>query len=581
MANDLIIGMAGAGGDGIVSAGESLITASALDGYHAMMTKSFGPQIRGGESSFRIRVSTNPVYNPGNTLDVAVALNWDDFLKFGDELPVTEDTIVIYDTKTGIEPADIPLSVKPKQVLAVPIGEMAVEHAGTARAKNTIVLGLVSGWFGIAREGILAGIRKKFTRKGPEVLKGNEDAFAAGLKFAEENPLADSNKVIDPPPQNAPKKLLTDGNEIFAAGAVFSGCSFFSGYPITPSSEIMHFFNREVWKYDGSMLQMEDEIAGIGAALGASFAGKKALTATSGPGMALKSEILGLASISELPLVAVDVQRGGPSTGIPTKSEQSDLFQASFSAHGDVVRPVLAPISVGDSFSLSIEAFNIAEVYQTPVIVLSDQDISQRKETVDYIDTSQFTVLNRKLPTDADLEDYTRFQFTDDGVSPISHPGMEKGNYLASGIEHNEQGSPTSSGVLHSKMNEKRIHKLDPLKKRADLFLDKGDKDAEIGMISWGSIAGVTIEALETLQSQGLKVRLLIPRLLYPIAEEVYADFFKTVKKGFVIEQSHQGQLYRLIRMFTDVPGGVKSYCKSGSNPIIPSEVIKAVGGLK
>lgn len=574
MANNLIIGMAGAGGDGIVSAGDSLITATALDGYHAMMTKSFGPQIRGGESSFRLRVSTDPVYNPGNTLDVAVALNWEDFLKFGDELPVTEDTVVIYDAKTGVEPADIPLDVKPKQVIAVPIQDMAVEIAKTAKAKNTVVMGLMSGWFGIAPEGVLAGIRKKFGSKGEEVLKGNEDAFAAGVKFAQDNPLSDNSKVIAPPPENAPKKLLTDGNDIFAAGAVFSGCTFFAGYPITPSSEIMHYFNREVWKYGGSMLQMEDEIAGVGAALGASFAGKKALTATSGPGMSLKSEILGLASISELPLVAVDVQRGGPSTGIPTKSEQSDVFQAAFSAHGDLVRPVLAPISVGDSFSLAVEAFNIAEVYQTPVIVLSDQDISQRKETVDYIDASKFTVLDRKLPTAEDLKDYQRFKFTEDGVSPISHPGMEGGNYLASGIEHNEAGAPTSSGELHSKMNDKRINKLNPLKERADLFMDLGDKDAEIGMISWGSIAGVAIEALESLQAKGHKVRLLIPRLLYPVAEKVYENFFKTVKRGLIIEQSHQGQLARVIRMYVNIPEEVQSYNKSGSNPIIPAEVI-------
>lgn len=581
MAKDLIIGMAGAGGDGIVSAGESLITATALDGYNAMMTKSFGPQIRGGESSFRIRISTDPVYNPGNTLDVAVALNWEDFLKFGDELPIAEKTIVIYDSKTGIAPEDIPIKIKPKQVLAVPIEDMAIEFAKTGRAKNTVVLGLMSGWFGIAREGILAGIRKKFTRKGPEVLKGNEDAFAGGLKFAEENPLTDTSKVIDPPPTNAPKKLLTDGNEIFAAGAVFSGCKFFSGYPITPSSEIMHFFNREVWKYDGSMLQMEDEIAGIGAALGASFAGQKALTATSGPGMSLKSEIMGLASISEIPLVIVNVQRGGPSTGIPTKSEQADLFQASFSAHGDVVRPVLAPINVGDSFSIAIESFNIAEQYQTPVIVLSDQDISQRKETVDYIDTSAFTVIDRKLPSEADLEDYSRYKITEDGVSPISYPGMPKGNYLASGIEHNEKGAPTSSGNLHSRMNEKRIHKLDPLKKREDLFLDMGDKDATLGIISWGSISGVAREAMDALRNKGIKVRLLIPRLLYPIAEEVYGDFFSTVKKGLVIEQSHQGQLFHLIRMFVNIPADWQKLCKSGSNPIVPREVIESMEKLQ
>ena len=265
-------------------------------------------------------------------------------------------------------------------------------------------------------------------------------------------------------------KLVVDGNDMCAAAALFSGCEFFGGYQITPSSEIMHFFGREVWKYGGTMMQAEDEIAGIGAVVGASFAGKKAMTATSGPGMSLKTEMLGLASIAELPLVCVNVQRGGPSTGIPTKSEQSDLFQACFSAHGDVVRPVLAPTSVADTFSLTVEAFNIAEQYQTPVILLSDQEIAQRKETVDPIDTAQFRVIDRRRPTAADLEKYERFKLTESGISPISHPGMPGGNYLASGIEHNERGAPTASGALHARMNEKRIRKLDPLKRRRDLF---------------------------------------------------------------------------------------------------------------
>ena len=175
-----------------------------------------------------------------------------------------------------------------------------------------------------------------------------------------------------------------------AAAAIFAGCEFFSGYPITPSTEIMQFLSREIWKYGGAVLQAEDEIAGIGAALGASFAGKKAMTATSGPGMSLKTEMLGLASIAELPLVVVNVQRGGPSTGMPTKSEQGDLFQAVFSAHGDVLRPVLAPTSVADTFAITVEAFNIAERFQTPVVILSDQEIAQRKESLDPIDTAQF-----------------------------------------------------------------------------------------------------------------------------------------------------------------------------------------------
>ena len=315
-------------------------------------------------------------------------------------------------------------------------------------------------------------------------------------------------------------------------------------------------------------------LAGVGACLGASFAGKKVLTATSGPGMSLKSEILGLATIAELPLVAVDVQRGGPSTGIPTKGEQADVFQAIFSAHGDVVRPVLAATSVRDVFLVTVEAFNIAEQYQTPVIILTDGELGQRKEIIDPIDTASLQLVERRQPTEKELESYTRFRQTESGVSPLSHPGMKGGNYLASGIEHNEQGAPTAKGEIHARMNEKRFRKLLPLKQRRDLFMVEGDRDAEIGIVSWGSVAGVALEALRLARQSGIKAKLIVPRMLYPVPEDVYQDFFASVKRGLVLEQSHQGQFYRVLRMFVDVPHGVIPMARSGSNPFAPKEVL-------
>ena len=575
MSQDLIIGIAGSGGDGVVSAGESLISAAALEGYHGMMTKSFGSQIRGGEASCRLRLATQPVLNPNGPLDVAVALNWDDFKRFGGELPVEASTIVIYESNTGVAPDKLPLpGVKPAVVFSVPITEMAEKHAGTDKAKNIVIAGLLAGWFGIGRESMLSGIRKKFAKKGTTVVEGNVRAFQAGLDFAEANPLKEDRKLAAPQ-TNREVKLLTDGNDMCAAAAIFAGCTFFGGYPITPSTEIMQFLDREIWKYGGTLLQCEDEIAGIGSVVGASFAGKKAMTATSGPGMSLKTELLGLASIAELPLVCVNVMRGGPSTGMPTKAEQSDLFQAAFSAHGDCLRPVLAPTCVQDIFGITVEAFNLAEYYQTPVIVLSDQEIAQRKETVDPIDTSKFQIIERRRPTEPELANYARFKLTESGISPISHPGMPGGNYLAAGIEHNELGHPTASGELHARMNEKRFHKLNPLKNRRDLFVIEGDPDAPIGMVSWGSVAGVAREALRLAQAEGIHAKLLVPKLLYPVAEPVFQDFFASVRRGLFIEQSYQAQLYRLVRMYVDFPVQVKAFAKSGSNPIQPGEVLE------
>jgi 2-oxoglutarate ferredoxin oxidoreductase subunit alpha len=581
MLNDLIIGMAGSGGDGIVSAGESLISACAQEGYYAILTKSFGSQIRGGESSCRLRVSTTPVLNPGGALSVAVALNWEDFLRFGGELPVTAETVVIYEQKTGVAPAQIPLKVRPAIVRCVPIEQLAKEAAGTLQAKNNIVLGLLAGWFGLGREAILAGIRKKFGKKGADVLAGNERAFAAGIAFAEKDPLPPEQRLAVATPGQG-KRLVTDGNEICAQAALFAGCKFFGGYPITPATEIMQHLQRDIWKHGGSLLQAEDEIAGVAAAVGASFAGVKAMTATSGPGLSLKTEVLGLASIAELPLVCVDVQRGGPSTGLPTKTEQSDLFAAAFSSHGDTVRPILAPINVQDVFGVTVEAFNIAEQYQTPVIVLSDQEIAQRKDVIDPVDTTPFTLVSRLVPTAEELAagPYSRFKITESGVSPLTHPGLPGGAYLAAGIEHNEHGDPTSSGAMHERMNDKRLNKLLPLKQRRDLFVLEGDPAATIGVISWGGTAGVALEAVRLARARGIAVKLLIPKLVYPIAEEIFHEFFATLERCVVVEQSHQGQLHRLIRMWASVPAEFESFAKSGANPFSPSEVLRKIAAM-
>lgn len=559
----------------MVSAGESLLAAASSQGFYALMTKSFGSQIRGGESSCRVRISTRKVPNPGGVLDVAVALNWEDFRRFGAELPLGPDTVLIHEAKAGPPPADLaPPGQVPRQVLAVPLAEIAKSAAGTDRAKTTVVLGAISGWFGVPPEALDRGLQKKFSKKGEGLLEANRKALAAGIAYAAAHPLAAPRALVHP---SAPSpKLLCDGNEMCASAALFSGCEFFGGYPITPSTEVMQILSRELPKYGGVVLQAEDEISGVGAAVGASFAGKKSMTATSGPGMSLKTEVLGLATIAELPLVLLNVQRGGPSTGLPTKPEQADLFQAAFSAHGDVLRPVLAPTSVEDTFRLTVEAFNLAEKYQTPVVILSDQEIAQRKETVDPIDVSRFEVLERLRPTAEQLaQGYQRFADAPSGVSPLSHPGMKGGNYLAAGIEHDARGAPTASGAVHAAMNAKRFRKLDPLQTRTDLFERQGPPDASLALVSWGSSAGVAREAFALARARGLPVKLLVPYLLYPVAEPVYREFFTSVRRGLVLELSHQGQLYRVLRMFVDVPAGVTSFARSGAQPFRVDEVLE------
>jgi len=242
-----------------------------------------------------------------------------------------------------------------------------------------------------------------------------------------------------------------------------------------------------------------------------------------------------------------------------------------------VIRPVLAPTSVADMFRITIEAFNIAEYYQTPVIVLSDQEIAARKETLDPIDVSQFTIIDRQVPSPTELHEYKRFRQTENHISPISHPGMLGGTYLCSGIEHVESGAPTNSGNVHARMNDKRTKKFDPLKQRKDLFEVTGNPNAPIAIIAWGSVAGVCREALEMAHAQGLNVKLMVPYLLYPVAEGAFEDFFASVVNGYVIEQTHLAQYFKLLRMHLDLPKGVRPMARSGANPFLPSEIVASL----
>jgi 2-oxoglutarate ferredoxin oxidoreductase subunit alpha len=244
------------------------------------------------------------------------------------------------------------------------------------------------------------------------------------------------------------------------------------------------------------------------------------------------------------------------------------------------VRPVLAPTSVADTFATTVEAFNIAEQYQTPVILLSDGEIGQRKEVVDPIDTAALRVVERRRPSPRELESYARYAVTDSGVSPISEPGMAGGSYLASGIEHNEHGAPSSSGAVHARMNDKRFRKLDALTRWRDAVKIVGDPDAPIALVAWGSLAGVAREALALAERQGVRAKLLAPTLLYPVPHSAYADFFASVQTGLVVEQSHQGQLYRLLRMCLTLPGGVTSFARSGANPFTPIEIADRLAAL-
>jgi 2-oxoglutarate ferredoxin oxidoreductase subunit alpha len=371
-------------------------------------------------------------------------------------------------------------------------------------------------------------------------------------------------------------KVLMSGNEASALGAIEAGCRFFAGYPITPSSEILHYLGEWLPRLGGTCLQTEDELAAIGAVVGASFAGAKAMTSTSGPGLSLMSEMIGLSAMAEVPSVIVNVQRGGPSTGIPTKSEQSDLWHSLYGSHGDTPRVVLACTDVADSFHATVDGFNIAEEFQIPVIVLSEQSIAQCRET---IEASELThgVVGRRMATGADLEEYRRYRVTEDGVSPMSVPGIRGGEYQTNGLEHDEQGRPSSMFTTHETMNAKRFRKLDAIAKKYRLFTRFGPENPDLGILCWGSSVGVVREAVDRLTARGVRVAAFAPRILMPLPAEEMQKFVDASKELLVIELTYAAQFYKYLRSELDLPKSTRVYARSGGKNLSVSEVIAQV----
>jgi len=568
---DLTLAFVGAGGDGAVAAGDIVASACASKGLHIIKTEAYGPQIRGGESSSTVRVSGEPIYAQSDAVDVLVVFSWADFARFRDEIALAGNAIVFHEL--GDEP---PEAIASRTCFGIPFAALARE-AGAAGAKNVLATGLAAGALGLPLDAIRSAIARRFSKKAPAVIESNLRIFDRGvLEAASLGPLALEQFTYE----TGTPKLLMSGNEATALGAIHAGCRFFAGYPITPSTEILQFLGEWLPKLGGSMLQTEDELSAIGATIGASFAGTKAMTATSGPGLSLMAELLGLASIAEIPTVVVNVQRGGPSTGLPTKSEQSDLFQAVYASHGDTPRVVIACSDVEESFHATVDAFNIAEEYQFPVIVLSDQSIAQRRQTVDEV-RLQHEVRERRSPDPDDLKDYHRYRSGPDGVSPMSVPGMAGGVYQTNGLEHDEQARPSASFQVHEAMNQKRFDKLEAVAERYRLFHRFGAERPEVGVICWGSSVGVLHEALEKMGEEAGRVGVFAPIMLAPLPRHNMQTFIDSCDSILVVELSYSGQFHQYLLSQVDLPRHATSlYSRSGGKPLLASEIVKALQPL-
>jgi 2-oxoglutarate ferredoxin oxidoreductase subunit alpha len=575
MKRDICVGFVGAGGAGVVSCGEMLIQAAANEGLSAMATMSFGPQIRGGESSSKLRIADHTIYTPGDFLDVLVAFHLGEYPKFKAELELKDDAVVILEQNDALS-ENPPIPLKPgMRVVRVPFQKLAKEEAKNPLAVNIVALGLVCELFGLPYEGLVKIITRKFTKKGDAVVQANLKALEIGRAYGRDT-LTDKTGIGALAYTRKDPCLVMTGNDAVALGTIYGGCDFFAGYPITPSSEVMHQLSEFLPLFGARMLQVEDEISAICHCIGASFAGAKALTVTSGPGLSLMQEGIGLASISEIPLVIVDVQRGGPSTGLPTKSEQGDLLPAVFGTHGDAPKIVIAPADVQDCFDTTIEAIYAAEHYQMPVIVLSDQYLGHRFESIPrkVFHKVEHTATARLLPAPEDLIDYIRYKDTPSGISPMAIPGTPGGMHLASGITHDERGDPSSNFEVHERTIVKRFRKFNEVRKELQYIRHYGPEDAKVGAVAWGSTKGAVREAVERLNAEGAKVKAVVPQIIYPPNYGQFDAYVQPMEKFVVFESSWNQQFSKFIKTYYQ-PGKqqIHSYAHAGGRALRAQEI--------
>jgi len=569
---DLTFAIVGSGGDGVITVGDMMAQAGASEGLHVMKVEAYGPQIRGGESSCTVRLSADPIFAQGDLVQVLVVFNWADFARFRGEIICGENAVILYE-ETDETPRDqIDLGpIEEVKWVPVPFIKLAKEAAGTTLAKNIVTLGLLGELFSLPKDAMERAIKGKFSKKKEAVLEANIKGFNAGIEHASKIEEAATGMRLQY--SSGEPMLLMSGNELCAVAALHAGCRFFAGYPITPSSEVLHLLSEWMPKVGGYLVQTEDELSAIGAVIGGSFSGVKSMTATSGPGLALMTEMLGLASMAEIPAVIIDVQRGGPSTGLPTKSEQSDLWQALWGSHGDAPRVVLAPADVEDCFHATVAAFNIAEEAQMPVIVLSDQFIAQRSETLSML-TLDHEVIGRQVPSAGDLREYKRYRDTKSGISPMSWPGMKGGEYQTNGLEHEEDGSPSSMYLVHEKMNAKRYRKLRAVRAKYSFFRRYGAEKADVGIICWGSSKGPVKEAVQKATARGERVSAFVPQLLYPFPYHEFNEYLKTVDNVIVMELSYSAQFYKYLQTFLHLPEArTFVYKRSGGKNLTVGEV--------
>jgi 2-oxoglutarate/2-oxoacid ferredoxin oxidoreductase subunit alpha len=561
MVSEFNIMVGGEAGQGIQSVGAILAASLGQGGFFVFADQDYESRVRGGHNFFRVRAKTDNVQAISPEIDLLLAFNKETIDLHEKELK--KDGIVVFDA------AETKFASEKPNYLDVPLLKLALEKAGNKLMVNTVAAGAALGLAGLDFEILTGVLAKEYGRHGEQTVKDNVTAARAGYDFA----LSSGKKLSLPQIQQAQtRKLILSGNEALCLGALAAGCKFVAGYPMTPSSSILEYIADKGRQYGTVMMHVEDEIAAMNMAVGAGYAGVRSMVATSGGGFALMVEGLALAGMTETPVVVVLGQRPGPATGLPTRTEQGELFFALHAGHGEFARAVFAPADASDAFSDAVKAFNLAEKYQTPVLILTDNHLATSYYTVDRFDLAQVKIDRGNLVY-TDDPNYKRHLVTDSGVSPRALPGLGKALVVTDSDEHDEAGHMIEDAATRKAQVEKRLRKLNGMRQEVTAPEFHQAKGAALTLIGWGSTYGAIQEAADILKTDGTPVNTVHFKQLWPFAADAVISSLKLTAKNIVVEGNATSQLAALIKRETgiQVDGSILKY---DGRPFSPREIV-------
>ncbi len=548
--DEVIIRAGGAAGDGIESLGETLARVFTRQGVHVHGLKYYQSIIRGGLVGWNIRAGNHPIKSHGDHVDILIALTPLAAEVYGARM--RPGGYLICDEKTKFDESKIKDGVK---IFRLPLVATARQYDMKLKVlKNPVAMGAVLRILGIDLKYLLTLLEEQFKSKGAHVVKMNQELAEKGYELAEAIPPYEHELKLGGEP-----KLFISGNHAAGVGGIAGGLKFYAAYPMTPASSILHFLAAMAPKYDLVVKQVEDELGVINAAIGASFAGARSMCATSGGGFSLMTEAVGLAGMAEIPVVVINSMRGGPSTGLPTNTEQGDLNQLFGASQGDYPRAIIASLGVEDTYHTIVEALNLAEKYQMPVLVALDLYLSEHYETVEPFDL-EVEIYRREKPQ-KEGDRYLRYKFTESGISPRSLPGEEGFEHVAASDEHDEDSTLISdrrAGLpdmleIRRKMMEKRGRKLVHVLNDLRPLVKYGPEDADITIVGWGSTTGIIQEAVDVLNAEGIKANSIHIRYIYPFQTKEVSEALNKANTRLIVEMNYSGQMRRHIRAETGI----------------------------